>query len=60
MNARPVTDAVRREAEQLARRHCAFPEHITSIETNDRGELSAVGLGIDSDGLARFILNFQL
>lgn len=60
MIARPVTDAVRREAEQLARLHATFPEQITSIHTDARGQLSAVGIGTDSDGLARYALNFDL
>lgn len=55
-----LNDATRHEAIALARTVAAYPEHITSVELNDTGTVSAVGLGTDDDGLARFVLNFDL
>lgn len=55
-----LNDANRAEAVALARTIAAYPEHITSVELNDAGTVSAVGLGVDADGFARFILNFEI
>ena len=55
-----VPASILRQAEALAREHVYFPDDITSVHVNDAGELSAVGLGVDADGMALFALNFDL
>lgn len=60
MTSHSVPEHIMRQAEQLARTHSRFADEITSVHTNDAGELSAVGLGVDCDGMSRFALNFDL
>lgn len=60
MTSHSIPESIMRQAEQLARLHSCFAHEITSVDVNDAGELSAVGLGVDSDGFARFALNFDL